>query len=264
MGDVFLVKAEDLLPTSKAIVKVQCDACGAISTTTYQSYLESLRLHEDGYYCRTCVQHLSITKKRIKDAIKAKYGVDSLMQVDDIREKIKATTKKHFGVEYPQQSKVINTRTKETFINRYGFIGFQDKDRLLKAQITLANNGIVPTSSQQLEVYKMLEQLYPDAEECILNKPLVNLNLDIGLKVNGVYIDVETDCEYWHQDKQKDRRRDEAVKKDGYKVLRIRFNKQVPTASQLKDAVDRLLYTDHTFYRIELDTKENKNKQQKI
>lgn len=58
---------------------------------------------------------------------------------------------------------------------------------------------------------------------------------------------------YWHQDYQKDRRRDEFVKSQGYKVLRIRANKSLPTNEQIINAIDYLVKDNHSYTSIELD-----------
>ena len=67
--------------------------------------------------------------------------------------------------------------------------------------------------------------------------PCDKCSLDCVVCVEGFYIDVEYDGAYWHQDKQKDRRRDNFVKTQGYKIFRIRGDKKdnLPSEEQIKE-----------------------------
>jgi len=49
-----------------------------------------------------------------------KYGVDCVLQLKEIQDKVKDTMIKKYGVEYPLQSKDINDKKKNTNIKRYG------------------------------------------------------------------------------------------------------------------------------------------------
>jgi len=52
-GTKLLVKVEDLLDTSNALVKVRCDECGEIEEIGWKTYKTNLK--DDGkYYCKTC------------------------------------------------------------------------------------------------------------------------------------------------------------------------------------------------------------------
>ena len=66
-------------------------------------------------------------------------------------------------------------------------------------------------------------------------------------------IDLEYDCWHWHQDSQKDRRRDEFLKSQGWKILRIKSSHKLPTLEQLKESINKLISSDRTFTRIVLD-----------
>lgn len=104
----------------------------------------------------------------------------------------------------------------------------------------------------------MLKDIYKNIyTECILNKSLSELFLDISLCINNVYIDIEVDGQYWHQDHQKDRKRDEVVKKYGYKILRIKFDHEFPLVEELKTSIEKLLNTEHTYYELILSTHKN-------
>lgn len=129
----------------------------------------------------------------------------------------------------------------------------QAKEVIVKMRKSLQEKGCVPTSQKQLEVYNMLVQLY-GKESCILNYPYDRLNFDCLLIVNDIKIDVEYDGWYWHKDKQEeDKRRNYFLTKKGFKVLRIRSLEEIPTISQIKEAVNILVKTDKKLLYIDLD-----------
>lgn len=205
-------------------------------------------------------------KKILQSNTLEKYGVLSTTQLLKTKEKIENTCLKKYGVKYPItltdnlacHSKKSREKAVQTMRERYGGVGFELKPNRDKARETLLNSGNILTSSQQKETYKMIKQLYPNADECVLNKPLSTLALDISLKIKDTQIDIELDGEYWHQNLQKDRRRDEVVKKFGYKILRIRFNHLVIDIEKLKEAIQELLNNDILYKEIKLlDCKNN-------
>lgn len=246
LGDMFVVHAEELLPNSKAIVEIICDACGEITHTTYQSYLKSISLHPNGYYCKSCVQKLPEVRAKNEQTTYKKYGETNIFKTNYYKSKAKETNLCKFGVEFPMQSELVKEKVKATIKAKGDEIGFKNKERLFKAQCTLANSGKVPTSSQQLEFYNMLKQKYM----CELNKPLNNLTLDIEVNYNGTLIDVEVDGAYWHNNKNKDRRRDEFIKTFGYKILRVRINRTLPDIELIHEGILNLVNSQHSFYQI--------------
>ena len=71
---------------------------------------------------------------------------------------------------------------------------------------------------------------------------------------NGCYeYLVEYDGKYWHQDEQTDRRRDEYVKSQGYKVIRIIGNRQIPSKEILTLSIQKLIENNLAFTKIILD-----------
>ena len=187
------------------------------------------------YGCENVFQSDEI-KNKIRNTITANYGVDNISKSDEIKIKKTETTMRNYGVQHPLQSKEIQQRA----IN------------------TLCKNNTVPTSSQQIEIFNILRQEYPNYS-ITLNKPCFNLILDIELiDDNGQKIDIEYDGWYWHKNKLKDRRRDEVLKKKGgYKILRILSGVQIPEVIELKEKIDSLLNTDKEFTVIKLSDWKN-------
>lgn len=174
-------------------------------------------------------KHSEEIKKRERQHNREKYGCDYYILTEEGKAQIRATNMNKYGVEYTLQSPVIRAKGVET----------------------LAKNGICPTSSQQLALRDLLEDIYG---ECELNKPLSTLSLDCVICVDGQFIDVEYDGWYWHKNRQEaDKRRNYFVRSNGYKVLRIRATHKLPTREQIIEAVDYLVKGNHSLKFIDLD-----------
>lgn len=238
------VRAKHLTPMSHAPVVVICDYCGKEIIKGNHTYQ---RQHDEEFGdacndCKTKKERLifmrnfgvhnpsllpQVQKKRF-DTIKERYGCENPSQIDGVQEKKEQTCMRNYGVRIPLQSKAIRERV---------------------ARTTLEHDNC-PTSKQQYAVYEMLKERYGS---CELNKQCSKNILDCALTIDTHKIDVEYDGSYWHQDPQKDRRRDEVVKSYGYKILRIKGGHKVPTIEQLDEAIDYLVKGNHTFATIILD-----------
>ncbi len=196
-------------------------------------------------------------KNKKENTCLKKYGFKHSTQSKIVQEKMKKTSFERYGCEFPSQTKEIKEKMKQTFQERYGVDyclqvpKFAQKARVGIMQ-TLIKNGNIPTSKPQIQIFEMCCDIF-GKETVTLNKPLSPFFLDIELKIDNILIDIEYDGTYWHNDPQKDRRRDEVVKSRGYKVLRIRGKQNVPTKEQLIDGVQDLLLTKYSFNCINLD-----------
>ena len=165
---------------------------------------------------------------------------------------------KNYCVTNPSQSQIIKDKKKKTTKEHYGveYI-FQDKERykeiLKKARSTIYKNGNIPSSEYEEIIVKMLIDLYGE-ENCYPSYPLFPLVLDCLVIIDGVKIDVEYDGWYWHKNREaQDRRRNYKMLSLGYKVLRIKSLKEIPTKEQLSVAIDELANTDKYYKEIILD-----------
>ena len=167
-------------------------------------------------------------KEKIKNTVKEKYHVDNISQFQEIKDKKIKTHKEHYGVDYPMQNQKMIEKMRET----------------------MQKNGTVPTSSQQKKIFEICKEIFPEYK-IELNAPLRELSLDIKITtLDNIIIDLEYDCWYWHKDKTRDRKRDEIVKSYGYKVIRIKSGKKIPSIEQLKEAVEYVLQPNKSFARI--------------
>lgn len=221
LKDLFDCKVEDLTKSSIVKVKVKCDYCGQIFEKTYLNYNQQ---HDDvlGDACKCCRP----LKQKYSNLLK--YGVDNTAKLPSVQNKMKQTCLERYGVENIFASDECKNRIQET----------------------LYKYGKCKTSSQQVAVFKLLKDIYGN---CELNYPCSKCCLDCMVEVNGYKIDVEYDGAYWHQDEQRDRRRDEFVKSQGYKVLRIKDGHKIPTKEQIIEAIDSLINNDYSYKEILLD-----------
>lgn len=214
-------------------------------------------------------------KDKRKITVNNKYGVDNVFQNEEIKRKSKETCQEKYNVDYAMQNSNIKEMACQTNINKYGgkspssSIEVREKMKqtslknwgteypiqnlIIKEKVakTLYNNGTIKTSSQQLTIYNMLKENNYNVE---LNYPLSRINLDVAIFIDDIKIDLEYDCAHWHKDSQKDRRRDEFTKSQGWKILRIKSGHKIPTLEQLVEAINKLVDDkDRKFAQIILD-----------
>ena len=180
-----------------------------------------------------------------------KYGVSYILQADEVRKKGIETNLKKYGTEYYTQTDECKEKFKQTCLDHFGVTSpLKNIEIMSKVRATLYTNGNCPTSTQQLSIYNILKYNNYIVE---LNYPLSRINLDIAVFVGDIKIDLEYDCYHWHKNQQKDRKRDEFTKSQGWKILRIKSSHKIPTLEQLVEAIDKLVKTDRTFTQIILD-----------
>lgn len=226
-GDEFLVRVEDLPLQSHVTVTVICDYCGEEYTYKYQNYNNKCSQHL-GDACPKC--------KYIKNrkSVQERYGVDCVLQRPEIKAKIQNTLQKKYGVTHYSKTKEYRQKCRDTYLAHL-------QDGSIQA----------PSSSQQVAIYEMLNQLYGNGE---LNYPCGRCLLDCMVEVDGIKIDVEYDGIFWHQGKEDyDRRRNYFVINQGYKVLRIKGKHKVPDQAILQSSIDTLVHEDLKFLEIQIE-----------
>lgn len=135
------------------------------------------------------------------------------------------------GDKNPQKTPEARKRTSETMKGRPSKLKEKTYEEILGEQKTfqrkkeLKRSGAIgqsltsKISKPQLELYKQIKQQYPTA---ILEYPILDYCLDIAVPEEKLCF--EYDGSYWHQDKEKDKKRDEILNKLGWKVIRFRDN----------------------------------------
>ena len=274
MKDSFFAKVKDVVECSDgAKIPVRCDYCGEIYYPTSRTYLIN---HNKGKEdcCVAC------KGKKIRKTVQEKYGVNNVVELQEVREKMKTTCLERYGVESPLEFPAIYEKTQKSFNEHYGTVnGIKDirtvkelKDKIAETN-TAKYGGISPFASQEIRA-KIKEQMYENGTcatsykqlglqdmlkakygNCELNFPCGESSLDCMIIVNDIRIDVEYDGWYWHKDREReDRNRDYFVKSCGYKVLRFfAYADRLPTDQELASAIEQLTTTSKKYIKIELN-----------
>lgn len=236
-GDEFEARAEDLTPKSTKKVKVLCDLCKeVIIEREYRHYLIE-HDEEFGDTCRKC------NREKYKKTCLERYGVEWGIQSEQFKKKQRETCMSLYGVEYISQDKNFRKTVEDSVYRKYGVKNVSQVPEIQeKKSDSFYKNGTCATSKQQIELNKMLSNIYGDSK---LNYKCGRYLLDCAIEVDGVKIDVEYDGKYWHKDtKDKDRKRNNYVISKGYKVLRILSNYKLPEKFVLVKAIKELIETD--------------------
>lgn len=184
---------------------------------------------------------------KIKETNLRRYGVDCALKLPEIREKTKQTNLLRYGYEYSSQSPDVKEKVKQTSLSKYGTEWPIMSDVVQeKVAQSFYRNGTTPTSSQQLCIYNMLKEYYGD-DAVKLNYPCGRCALDTAVFFDNVNIDVEYDGSFWHSDANKDRKRDEFVKAQGYRILRIKSRRDTPVLQDLVNKIEDLRNGKHTY-----------------
>lgn len=193
---------------------------------------------------------LSSVKEKMKQTCLKKYGVEYSSQSEGWQKKFKHTCLEKYGVENPFQSEEIKEKIKQTCISKYGVDNpLKNKEILEKMRRSLTDNKTGKISQPQIQLYNIVKAQYPEA---ILNYPYSTCTLDIFVEIHGIKIDIEYDGSYWHQNKQRDIRRDKFLQSEGFKTLRVRSGHLIPTEKELFDTIEYLVNTEHNFGEIVL------------
>ena len=108
MYDDVVVKAEDLSNGSKIKVVCLCDYCGQEKIQTYREHLQR------GDCCRNCFT------KKVKDTIQSRYGVNNVMEIQDVKDKVQQTNLDKYGCTCAVHNPKIQAKAKETNMKKYG------------------------------------------------------------------------------------------------------------------------------------------------
>lgn len=231
MWDKIQVPPIDLPPTSHHLITVICDVCGEEKRIQYRYYYNHIEKYGGQYHCPRCTAHLPEVKKIHNDGIKKslleKYGVSNPISVPGVVDKMKQTCRERYGVDYSTQSEQMKQKSKET----------------------LEKLGKIRTSKPQIELYNLLKTNFPGVK---LNSTMGPYNLDCELIIDNVKIDVEYDGAFWHQNKSHDNQRDGFLKKNGYKILRIKGGIIIPDFTSIKEEIDILVNTSVKYREIVL------------
>lgn len=261
VGESIMIKLEDINPISPIKEIRICDYCGQEYTKRHDNHVVTFnRFGKD--VCPSCYRNNSEIKKiiqqRREETFIEKYGVSNPSFVPEIVEKISQTTFEHYGVYNASQSEEIKKKQEETMMKLYGARKAlqvpQFQEKFVK---TMCEGHTVKTSSQQKKCYEMFIQ---HGFNAVLNYPVSSCSLDILITLeNEIKIDFEYDGLFWHdaEQKKKDRKRDEFLKSQGYKIFRVESDKGVPFWDTLFNGIEYLKQNEHNFTCVKIDNNGN-------
>lgn len=145
-GNFVEVFAKDLHKGSSQNVNVVCDGCGDELNMKYKVYYQNIKKYNDNkYHCKKC-KYLRIKKTNLD-----KYGVENVMHLDSIK------------------NKMINTQSKR--FNDINDMNYRNKEKM--------NNNII-------EKYGSLETYYNSINEKKKLTCLKKYNVDNVMKVDKI------------------------------------------------------------------------------
>lgn len=116
------------------------------------------------YGVKHALQNKKLKQKAEKTTLK-RFNVKNASQADEIKQKKIETTLKHYGVENPFQAEVVKKKIEKTTLKRYGTKNpMQNKDVIAKGYKTKKINGTMNTSSEEEEIYILLQQKFKNIE----------------------------------------------------------------------------------------------------
>lgn len=278
-GEKFNVFAHELPSKSSVFVDVICDYCGTDFKMRMYSYTacsssgkiacckckaeKAKEFNLKNYGVKNVMQREEVRDK-FKNTLLTKYGVDSPLKNKEFLEKALKNTNQNekvektkktcllkYGVDNPAKNKEIAQKAKNTCLKKYGGFSSQcDKEIRQKSFQTMLNNGNVPSSKPERQMVDKIKSLYGE-ENCFPQYVYDKVIFDCLLQINDTKIDIEYDCDYWH-DRKRDECRDYFSMKNGFKVLRFRTNNSIPTENQIKCAINDLLYSNKRILIIDI------------
>ena len=138
-----------------------------------------------------------------------------------------------FGRKHSEESKIKN-RNNNIGIDRHTQ-SFKEKQkiRMLNGGAAYCNTFIKSPSKPQTQLYEISKELFPSS---ILQYKINNFCVDIAIP--DMKIILEYDCWYWHQDEEKDLKRQKEIESLGWKF--IRFRDYIPNKEQLYKEVSNV------------------------
>lgn len=250
---IIKVHSGDIQHKSEIIIHVICDYCGSVIEKTVAKYH---RGHKNGCNKDACEKCKYL---KIKEVHLLKYGVDSPMKVQSIRDKMQKSIKEKYGVDNIAFLPSTLTKRKSTLMKRYGVEN--------------------PMQSDIIKQRHHINQMYHDNVGCIasipqtqyakifggkINIPIGNYFADILLRDNiivefdGSGHDMRVRMGYISKEdfNQKEHVREKYFTERGYKIIRLKTKRDIVYAPDvainiLHTCILRLQYNNIVVYDLD-------------
>ncbi len=173
--NIILVNSKELLPSSKIRINAKCDYCDSINNIKNCDYVRLIKKHNN-YYCVKCkgkrgketcmikygvesVSQLKQIREKIKKSFIEKFGVDNPMKNADVMNKVISTNIKKYGTKYAISSEEVKEKSKNTMMERYGVDNYVSSNNFIeKSQKTCLKKYGVPNAQQCKEIREKTSQ----------------------------------------------------------------------------------------------------------
>lgn len=157
-GQTISVNVKDLSCGSHTVIHAKCDLCGEINVISYKGYLKNIKQYGI-YTCKGC-KHV-----KIKMTCLSRYGVESPVQLEEVKEKMRKTNIERYGVANALQNKEIKNKMNKTVMEKYGVnnVSQLEESREKVKQTNLqkyGNENYLLTSDYKEKTYKTYAQKY--------------------------------------------------------------------------------------------------------
>ena len=296
-GDIIAVKVEDLQDGSHAPIEALCDYCQKeVLTMAYSDYMNRTKEIKK-ISCRNCctqkakeicllrygVDNYAKTKEcheKMEFTMEKLYGVKHALQNKDILASCKNTCIERYGDSYakqfvekafetfrektgynfPSQSPEVREKITQSYIDKYGCSNPNQSPEVRKK---ITNTLYINSSQKASKQQRYINELY----QGILNFPVKFYNVDIYLPNDNAIIEydggfhmgnVVTGRETIEEYKRKEIIRNNIIKREGYKQIKIVSSKDLlPTDSillqMLSEAKQYFSETNHSWCSYDID-----------
>lgn len=223
----------------------------------------------DRYGAENISQNTDIQNKKIQSFIKH-LGVPNPLQNKECLEKIKQTNIERYGVEFPSQSEEIKQKVKQTNIERYGYENPMQSPEILEKWFLKNSFNFIKYSKQQQYICNLYNGMLNYPFKCYaLDIFLPEENLDIEFDGSGHKMSVSLGSVSEEEFNKKELYRNIALKKEGYKQMRIISTKDLlPSDQILLQMLNQTRnyfsqYPNHSWIEYNIDTSTVRNAEHK-
>lgn len=167
---LFTVPIEHLYKGSVTKIEVKCDYCGITFTRRYadHTYIQNKQIVKKDA-CKKC------GAQKTKDSLTSRYGVGSMFELEEYRDKAKATFMDRYGVDNAFAIDGVVEKIKATTLERYGVESYTQTEeyRIKSAKTSMERYGVDNPSKNKDVIQKIkdvqfdkYEMFYSQTDEC--------------------------------------------------------------------------------------------------
>jgi len=170
-------------------------------------------------------------RKKIREA-----NIGKTLSIE-VKQKISETQKKS-GYYERNKIRMLNGGAKHavSFVKRETFE--KKREWMLNGGSSYVNSFNKNPSKPQVKLFEIVNKLYSSS---IMNYSFLNYSLDIAIP--DLKIVIESDGSYWHQDSERDLKRQKEVESLGWRFIRyknIDYIKDIPSIDKIKNDIELL------------------------